>query len=94
MAYFDSAKNRAMWQREMASLDRERERRAREGYSPDSRKTTVQKKEADNPYRKKLTFAQLEREEAESSRKAGPGAGRVREHTVSARKEQEKGMSL
>lgn len=93
MAYFDSAKNRAMWQRELASLDRERERRAREGYSPDSGKTEVQKKEADNPFRKKITFVQLEQEEAEASRKAGPGIGRTRERSVSVRKDQEKCMN-
>ena len=34
MAYFDSAKNRAMWNRELAELRQEKERRAIESYKP------------------------------------------------------------
>lgn len=58
MAYFDSAKNRAAWNRELDGLRRERERRAREGYTPG----TV-KKEPENPHRRRVTYAQLVEQE-------------------------------
>ena len=34
MSYFDSPKNRAIWERELNGLRAERERRKREGYRP------------------------------------------------------------
>lgn len=34
MAYFDSEKNRAMWDKRMSSLKEERERRRETGYKP------------------------------------------------------------
>ena len=61
MAYFDSAKNRALWQRELDALEKERQRRAREGYPPEGAKGKTEK---ENPNLVYLTYAQLEREEA------------------------------
>lgn len=60
MSYFDSAKNRTLWLKELSYLREEKERRAREGYSPDA---TVSEKRMDNPNRVPMTFAQLVREE-------------------------------
>ena len=34
MAYFDSEKNRAMWQKRLATLEKERDRRRQNGYRP------------------------------------------------------------
>ena len=39
MAYFDSEKNKAMWQRRLAGLEQERERRVREGYKPGTQRS-------------------------------------------------------
>lgn len=63
MAYFDSAKNRAIWQRELDDLDKERQRRAKEGYSPDAGREQARKANPDLIY---MTYAQLEREEAQA----------------------------
>lgn len=64
MSYFDSAKNRVMWQRELEALRKERQRRAEEGYDPSRKQETLQRNVSN---RVKISFAQLEREEAEAS---------------------------
>lgn len=64
MGYFDSPKNRAMWNRELAELRREKERRAAEGYHPQKREENeMQKAEAKetNPNRRRINLAELER---------------------------------
>lgn len=61
MAYFDSAKNRALWSKELSGLRQEKERRAMEGYTPEEEKKGYK---PDHPYRVRITFAQLEQEEA------------------------------
>lgn len=61
MAYFDSAKNRALWSKELSELRQEKERRTAEGYSPNDEKKEYK---SDHPHRVRITFAQLEREEA------------------------------
>lgn len=65
MAYFDSAKNRALWQKELDHLRKERADRELSG-SADSGK----KKESgtDKPGRVRITYAQLEREVNEAAR--------------------------
>lgn len=63
MAYFDSAKNRALWLKELSSLREEKERREREGYSPDE---AVRENKKENPHRVRMTYTQLEREEERS----------------------------
>lgn len=63
MAYFDSPKNRAIWEKELASLRRERERRASEGYTPDEEGAL--NKAEENPLRKRVTLEELERQESE-----------------------------
>lgn len=74
MAYFDSAKNRAMWERTLAGLREEKERRAATGYAPQNLDDKA--KEAANPFRRRITLAQLEEIEREAS-----GVRRVRRPT-------------
>lgn len=59
MAYFDSPKNRAMWEKTMVALRAERERRKAAGYAPVS-EGDGKLREPVNPYRKKITLSQLE----------------------------------
>ena len=58
MAYFDSPKNRAMWERRLADLRVEKERRKEEGYMPQE-----QVMNDSNPFRRRITYAQLEEQE-------------------------------
>lgn len=82
MAYFDSAKNRALWQKELAGLRQERARRESMGFMDEGRKKSGKGEE--NPNRIRITFAQLEREEYEAvqARKAQKEA--ARQKSVSA----------
>lgn len=68
MAYFDSAKNRALWKKELDGLRAERARREAGGYSPERKKQTETGME-NSAYRIRITYAQLEREEYEAVRK-------------------------
>lgn len=72
MAYFDSAKNRAMWNRELAELRQEKERRAIEGYKPgQTEKTKAAEKaakESNDPRHRRINLAELERIEARSGK--------------------------
>lgn len=63
MAYFDSAKNRAAWNRELDQLRQERARREKEGYVPGA-----ETREALNPHRHRVTYAQLLEQEYGASR--------------------------
>lgn len=63
MAYFDSAKNRAAWNRELDRLRQERTRREKEGYVPG-----MERKEKVNPHRRRVTYAQLLEQEYGASR--------------------------
>lgn len=71
MAYFDSAKNRAMWNRELAELRQEKERRAREGYKPGKSQEMLAAEKAvkaEDPRRRRIDLAELERIEARSGK--------------------------
>ena len=59
MAYFDSVKNRVLWQKELDRLRTERDRRAR-GESPQQKKQAAGEKV--NSFRQRITFEQLEQE--------------------------------
>lgn len=63
MAYFDSAKNRALWSKELSALKEEKEHREKYGYSPDAVSPAYK---SGNPHRVRITYAQLEQEEARS----------------------------
>ena len=62
MAYFDSAKNRAKWQKELNELRKERDKRALSGFQTNKVKTEQSQK------RVRVTFAQLEAEEYQEAR--------------------------
>ncbi len=85
MAYFDSPKNRAMWERTLSGLREERERRKATGYAPQSgeAKQEVQT----NPFRRQINLAQLEEIEREAS-----GIRRVRRPVRQVQKSMEPSM--
>ena len=68
MAYFDSAKNRALWKKELDGLRAERARREAGGYSPVGKKLTEAGME-NSTHRVRITYAQLEQEEYEAVRR-------------------------
>lgn len=59
MAYFDSPKNRALWDRDLLGLRQERTRREANGFQPTDRLEPTQEVEH-NPYRKPITLEQLQ----------------------------------
>lgn len=66
MAYFDSPKNRAFWERRLSVLREEKERRSRTGYAPQEEdRQRRAAPAAENPFRTRMTFAELEREVTE-----------------------------
>ena len=76
LAYFDSPKNRALWDKELESLDAERERRKEEGYRPkqagrsagSAAKTAGGRdRYADNPKVRRITLKELEEIERRAS---------------------------
>lgn len=85
MSYFDSPKNRAFWERRLSTLREERDRRSRTGYVPQqAAKEQVKAAAEENPFRTRITFAELEREEAE--RTSARRAARRPERSLSAQK--------
>ena len=99
MAYFDSPKNKALWDKELESLDAERERRKAEGYKPQrngaqagsgAKGTALDGR--DNPRVRRITLKQLEEIERQASgRKPDAGsehqrARRAAEHRHEAEK--------
>ncbi len=87
MAYFDSPKNRAMWERKMAGLREEKQRRKENGYTPE-KKEQKRADEAENPFRKKIGLERLEQMERESS-----GIRRVKRPVRNRAVQQEKELS-
>ena len=78
MAYFDSEKNRAMWQKRLATLEKERDRRKMNGYRPNDRR------EAETPGVRTITFEQLVAKEEQ----------RHKEHVRLARAARQREMQL
>ncbi len=72
MAHFDSAKNQAHWELELAQLRQEKDLRASTGFAPGEKR--VQAQPSASPHRIPMTFAQLEQlvksQEATSSSKS------------------------
>ena len=58
MSYFDSPKNKAIWERELRELKKEKRKREVNGYKPE--KGEVNETQTKNPFRKKITFLELE----------------------------------
>ena len=73
MAYFDSPKNRAIWERELKGLRAEKERRAKEGYRPQKgeQEISVESRQEQNPFRKRITLKELEQAEREAVQAPG-----------------------
>lgn len=71
MGYFDRAKNLAHWEKEMQGLRREKEERSA---NPDrSRRSSLDNRKVKtetNPFRERVTLAELEREEKGERRAA------------------------
>ncbi|MFI3250195.1 MAG: hypothetical protein R3Y07_04465 [Eubacteriales bacterium] len=59
MAYFDSPKNRAIWDKELVGLRQERAVREANGFQPAAEKEKAMEKDL-NPYRKQINLEQLE----------------------------------
>ncbi len=78
MGYFDSPKNKALWERELESLDAERMRRKEEGYKPHQQKAFSNVKNSEkatgNPKVRKITLQMLEEIEKQA-RQAGRSTG-------------------
>ena len=94
MAYFDSPKNKALWDKELESLDAERERRKAEGYKP-QRKGAQAGNGAygtaldgrDNPRVRRITLKQLEEIERQASgRQSDAADGRQRARKAAERR--------
>lgn len=68
MAYFDSSKNRALWEIRLGEL--KRERAAREAGGSSGPLTNQPVKEAGNPYRVRVTYQELLKKEAEATKKS------------------------
>lgn len=77
MAYFDSAKNRALWEKEMAGLRKERARRAeiiKNGGSlePEKEQKPVGIVEETKVMRERTSYAQLLKEEMQANNSKKP----------------------
>lgn len=94
MAYFDSPKNRALWAKELATLRKEKERRAecvKNGIDPLAGKKSAaaeakkEKAVTKNPLRERTSYKELLREEAKELRsKKAAVTGRTAQKTISA----------
>lgn len=93
MSYFDSPKNRAIWERELRGLREEKERRAREGYHPQKEVSSAshQKQRDQNPYRIRISLQELEQEEREAVRaRRGDRSKRIRSREAQISQEEKK----
>lgn len=64
MAYFDSPKNRAMWEKEMARLRKERELRKKSEYAiPDERQENMEQAMEDTKKRELISCRDLQQEQ-------------------------------
>lgn len=64
MSYFDSPKNRAMWEKEMTGLRAERELRKNAGCElPDDRQNSMAQAAEDTAERDVISFWELQQEE-------------------------------
>jgi len=75
LAFFDSPKNMALWNKELASLDAERERRKEEGYRPEMKvidgSGRASRTVGNNPYVRRITLKELEEIERRARAESG-----------------------
>ncbi len=61
MAFFDSPKNKAIWNKEMESLRPERAQRESEGFPPAKKRAEQQRAKLDIPGRKQINLEELQK---------------------------------
>lgn len=89
MGYFDSTKNRALWEIRLTELRKERAaREAGGGAGVGMTQDQPQAKPA-NPSRVRVTYQQLLREEAQASEKAKKREGRGLERKIAPERQKE-----
>ena len=89
MAYFDSPKNRAIWERELRGLRAEKERRAREGYTPnEARSKAAQVKKEENPFRRRTNLKEQEAREARRAARPARQRGMERQKEPGLRRQE------
>ncbi|MCR4585840.1 MAG: hypothetical protein K5686_08980 [Lachnospiraceae bacterium] len=66
MAYFDSPKNRAIWNKELDGLRAERARREENGFKPEAADKQFKQQSAERPGRRRINLEQLEAIEREA----------------------------
>ena len=96
MAFFDSPKNRALWNKELESLDAERERRRSEGYKPQREGFRVvmggaadKNMYANNPKVRRINLKELEeieRKAREAEREAAGMSKTAQKHREGAKR--------
>lgn len=62
MAFFDSPKNRAMWEKKLSALREEKEERRKNGFVPTDRENQTENQRSDQ-FRRRITLKQLEEKE-------------------------------
>ncbi len=85
MAFFDSPKNRALWERELVKLNDVRNKRKATGFRPPpvgrkGKKAGPEKESPSNPYVRHITFKELMEIEAEAQKRKSGGGGRKKKH--------------
>ena len=98
MAYFDSEKNKAIWERRLSELGREKARRAENGYKPQPGRTLQSAAQSEAVIRPKvriITFEQLVEKEQAKHRLSMQQAkkARVAENTMAPVVKEQKGMT-
>lgn len=90
MAFFDSPKNRAMWEKKLSALREEKEERRKNGFAPADRENQTENQRSDQ-FRRRITLKQLEEKEL-----AREGIRRVRRpgREMRAAKKMEKQQSM
>lgn len=90
MAFFDSPKNRAIWERRLSALREEKEERRKNGFAPTDRENQTEDQK-DGQFRRRITLRQLEEKEL-----AKEGVRRVKRpgREMRAAKQAEKQQSM
>lgn len=89
MGYFDSTKNRALWEIRLTELKKERAAREAGGGSRAGLTQNQPQIKTANPSRVRVTYQQLLREEAKASERAKKREGRGLEHKKAPERQKE-----
>ncbi len=89
MAYFDSEKNKAIWQKHLASLDMERQRRKENGFKPEKVKAAAVSEQAATPGIRVISFEELvAKEQARTKARKEMARQRQREMQIEMKMDQ------